>query len=70
MFGLHVRQIFVAPLHVLQLAVQAWQRLLIPVEPSGHVALQVVLERKLPFVQERQSLAEVQVKQGETQAVH
>ena len=60
----------VDPLHVLQLPVQSWQRLLRPVLPSGHVDTQLVFERKVPLVQLRQAVADVQVRQGETQAEH
>ena len=70
MFVLQVRQMLVAPLQVLQLSVQAWHKLFTPAYPSGQLELQVVLNRNVPLVQERQSAAEVHFRQGETQAVH
>lgn len=67
-----VTHIEVAPEQVLQLFVQAWQMPLIPVKPAGQGLMhaEVFLKREVPFTHESQSVAEEQVKQGETQAVH
>jgi len=66
----HEVHILVAPLHVLQLSVQAKHRRLTPAFPGGQVGRQLVLKRKVELEQERQSVEEVQVTQGSEQAVH
>jgi len=67
---MQVKQLFVAPLHVLQLLVQIWHILLIPVKPDGQIGRHEELYRLVPVTHSIQIVAVEQIRQGFTQGVH